>query len=125
MKPKNVFFTLCLLLAIIFIFISRTRQEPRAGEIFNRHPSHLDYTKHALCRMGCRHISKYDIKTIMEKGIINLGRSDLNDKPCPSFALQGSTENGESLRVIFAQCNGETRVVTCYNLKQDFACDCE
>jgi hypothetical protein len=26
--------------------------------------------------------------------------------------------------VIFAQCRKETKVVTCYNLQQDFECDC-
>jgi hypothetical protein len=75
--------------------------------------------------MGCRHISKKDIQSIMERGIINLGRSDRNEKPCPVFAIQGVTDNGESLRIIFAQCNEETKVITCYNLVKDFVCDCQ
>jgi hypothetical protein len=124
MKPANVLFTLFFLLAVIFIFIARTRQEPRTREAFDRHPHHLEYTKHALCRMDCRHISKDDILYIMKKGIINFSRSERNDKPCPTYAIQGRTEDGENVRVIFAQCNTETKVVTCYNLEKEFSCDC-
>jgi hypothetical protein len=124
MKSRNVLLTLFLLLVVIAFFIARTRQEPRSKELFNRSPRHLEYTRHALCRMDCRQISKEDIETIMQKGVINLSRSNRNDKPCPSFALQGRTPDGESLRVVFAQCNHETKVVTCYNLEKEFSCDC-
>jgi hypothetical protein len=124
MKGKNVIFSLCLILAVLAIMVSRIQHEPRAREAFNRHPSQLYYTKHALCRMDCREISKEDINEIMQKGIINFSKSDRNDKPCPTYALQGETNDGEKLRVIFAQCNEETKVVTCYNLDEDFECHC-
>jgi hypothetical protein len=74
--------------------------------------------------MDCRLISKEEIMEIMKKGIINFGRSDRKDRPCPTFALQGRTSSGESLRIIFAQCREETKVVTCYNLEKEFSCDC-
>ena len=124
MKPRNVFFTLFLILAILAILISRIRHEPREREAFDRHPAHLTYTHHALCRMDCRQISREDINEIMEKGIINFNKSYSNDRPCPTFALQGFTSSGEDLRVIFAQCGDDTKVVTCYNLKKDFECHC-
>lgn len=124
MNPKNVIFTLFLALALLAIFIKRMGQEPRAREAFDRHPQHLQFTKHALCRMDCRHISPEDIEEIMEKGIINLNKSNRNDRPCPTYVMQGNTSDGENLRVIFAQCDRETKVVTCYNLKQDFECHC-
>jgi hypothetical protein len=38
--------------------------------------------------------------------------------------LQGRTRSGEKIRVVFAQCPTETKVITCYNLEEDFACDC-
>ena len=74
--------------------------------------------------MDCRHISKEEINEIMQKGIINFNKSNKQDRPCPTFALQGRTDNGESIRVIFAQCPTETKVITCYNLQKDFACFC-
>ncbi|MFL5786959.1 MAG: DUF4258 domain-containing protein, partial [Flavisolibacter sp.] len=101
MKPKNVFFTLFLVIAVLAIVISRVRHD-RGKELFDRHPKHLEYTHHALCRMDCRHISKNDINEIMEKGIINLNKSNRNASPCPVYALQGFTDDGKDLRVIFA-----------------------
>ena len=124
MKPKDVFFTLILVIVILAIIVSRLRHEPGGKELFDRHPAHLDYTRHALCRMDCRHISKSDIDQIMEKGIINLNKSNRYASPCPVYAIQGYTDDGKDLRVIFAQCSGDTKVITCYNLKVDFECHC-
>ena len=74
--------------------------------------------------MDCRHISKEDIAEIMDKGIINFNKSNKADRPCPTFALQGETNEGEKIRVIFAQCSDETKIITCYNLQEDFECHC-
>jgi hypothetical protein len=90
--------------------------------MFDRDPAKLEYTRHALCRMDCRQISKEEIMEIMKKGIINLGKSDRRDRPCPTFALQGRTSEGDHIRVIFAQCDELTKVVTCYNLEKEFNC---
>jgi hypothetical protein len=114
-----------LILAIAFlVFIIRRWNEPQRKEAFDRTPASLIYTKHALCRMDCRQIDKNEVNEIMEKGIINFNKSNRRDKPCPTFALQGRTSGGESIRVIFAQCATETKVVTCYNLEEEFECDC-
>ncbi len=124
MKTRNATLSLVIVGIFFLLFIFKRWQEPKAKELFNRNPSHLIYTKHARCRMSCREIDSAEIKEIMQKGIINLNKSHLRDQPCPTFALQGRTSMGESLRVVFAQCGDETKVVTCYNLEQDFACDC-
>lgn len=124
MKPVRVIYSLLLVLALLAVFVYKRWQEPQQKEAFDRHPVHLYYTKHALCRMNCRHISKEDINEIMQKGIINFNKSNNKGRPCPIFALQGFTREGEDLRVIFAQCNEETKIVTCYNLKVDFECHC-
>jgi hypothetical protein len=60
----------------------------------------------------------------MNRGIINLAKSDPRDRPCPTYALQGETGDGESVRIIFAQCPAETKVITCYNLHKEFECHC-
>ena len=125
MRSKNVTITLIIVLLVVcFAALRWYALEPRKKEAFNRHPSHLVYTHHALCRMDCRHISKEDIDEIMQSGIIFLNKSNMNDKPCPTYALQGFTKEHENLRVIFAQCGGETKVITCYNLHKEFECHC-
>jgi len=124
MKPKQATYTLIIVLVLLFIFIYKRWQEPLRKEAFDRTPAQLYYTKHALCRMDCRQISRKDIGEIMRKGIINFNKSNRRERPCPTFALQGQTSDGEKIRVIFAQCNDETKVITCYNLEEDFECDC-
>ncbi|RYZ23745.1 MAG: DUF4258 domain-containing protein [Chitinophagaceae bacterium] len=124
MKTRNLFFVLFLLVLAVGIFLKRRWHEPAAREVFDRHPARMVYTKHARCRMDCRAISEQDIREVMDRGIINLAKSDPRDRPCPTYALQGETSDGESVRVIFAQCGTETKVITCYNLRQDFECDC-
>jgi hypothetical protein len=125
MKTKNATVTLILILFILVYAALRWHVlEPHKKEVFDRHPVHLIYTHHALCRMGCRHITKDDITYIMHKGIIFLNKTNLHDRPCPTFALQGYTKENEDIRVIFAQCDSITKVVTCYNLHKDFACHC-
>lgn len=124
MKKRNAFIPLFLLALVFIAFLVRRWNEPERKEAFDRHPSLLTYTKHALCRMDCRRISKEEIGEIMKKGIINFSKSDQNDRPCPTFALQGTTSTGESIRIIFAQCPAETKVITCYNLREDFTCHC-
>lgn len=124
MKSKGATYTLIVILVLLGLWLASRWQEPSRKELFDRTPDRLEYTKHAICRMNCRQISRKEINEIMEKGVINLSKSDRRDRPCPTYALQGRTSDGDYIRVIFAQCNDETRVVTCYNLEKDFDCDC-
>lgn len=124
MKPGRATLSLIIIIIFLFIFLLQRWQEPKRKEAFDRTPVSLEFTRHALCRMDCREISEKDIEAIMKKGIINFNKSNRRDTPCPTYALQGFTSDGENIQVIFAQCSDETRVITCYNLKRDFECDC-
>ena len=124
MKRGRATLSLIFVLLLLSVFLYKRWQEPPAREAFDRHPAHMYYTKHALCRMDCRHISREEIAEVMRKGVINFNKSNRNDRPCPTFALQGRTESGEYLRIIFAQCSNETKIITCYNLEEDFECHC-
>jgi hypothetical protein len=129
-KAKPFIFLLILALAVIFISKWRGVQQKAQPEVerrergFDRRVSTLEYTKHALCRMDCRQISKADIADIMRSGEINYAKTDVNDRPCPTYAVQGYSNDGQHLRVIFAQCQTKTKVVTCYDLEKDFECHC-
>lgn len=124
MRKRSTLLSLFLLALVFLVFIIRRWNEPVSKEAFDRQPASLIFTRHALCRMDCRHIDEGEIREIMAKGIINFNKSNRRSRPCPTFVLQGRTESGESLRVIFAQCATETKVVTCYNLEEEFACNC-
>lgn len=97
---------------------------PASTDGLDRH-AHLVYTKHARCRMDCRHITDKEIKEILEYGEVNKAKSNPNDKPCPTFALEGNTHEGQHLRVVFAPCDRETKVVTCIDLDEEWSCHCE
>jgi hypothetical protein len=132
MKSKSVGFLFLIILAIAVVFINKWRGVEEVADPqttirqrgFDRRVSTLEYTQHALCRMDCRKISKSDIQDIMLTGEINYAKTDVNDKPCPTYALQGYTNDGQRIRVIFAQCQTKTKVVTCYDLEKDFECHC-
>ncbi len=132
MKSRTLPFIFLLVLALAVVLIAKWRNVREDANVettvrkrgFDRRVSTLEYTKHALCRMECRHISKNDIQDIMLSGEINYAKSDVNDKPCPTYALQGYSNDGQHLRVVFAQCQSKTKVVTCYDLEKDFECHC-
>lgn len=87
-------------------------------------PSNLTYTKHARCRMDCRNISEGDVLYVLANGVINKSKSDANDKPCPSLAMEGKNSGGDDLRIVFAQCDKVLKVVTVINLDKEFDCHC-
>lgn len=91
---------------------------------FDRRTSYLEYSNHATCRMQCRKISKKEVEEIMQEGKINYNKSDLKNDRCPRYALEGITEDSQRVRIIFAQCNEKTVVVTVIDLGTDYACDC-
>jgi hypothetical protein len=132
MKSKALPFLFLIIMALAIIFIQKwkgVKEKSDASTVvrargFDRRISMLEYTQHALCRMDCRKISKSDIQDIVRTGEINYAKTDLRDKPCPTYAVQGYSDDGQHLRVIFAQCNTKTKVVTCYDLEKDFECNC-
>ena len=125
MRSRKIVAAIFLIIVMIVYVAMRSHlwQSHDEGK-FNRHPAHLIYTHHALCRMDCRHISKENIVEILQKGDINFKKTDVNDTPCPTYAVQGYTTTQENIRVIFAQSDSVTKVVTCYDLHQDFECNC-
>lgn len=91
---------------------------------FDRRTSYLEYSNHATCRMQCRKISKAEVEEMMQKGKINYNKSDLQNARCPRYAIEGITKDEQRVRIIFAQCNEKTVVVTVIDLGTDYACDC-
>jgi hypothetical protein len=106
------------------------RDNNTTGEVdrnrgFDRRASYLEYTQHAKCRMDCRHITQEEVKDIMQNGKINYNKSEAGGKPCPTYALEGHTQaDNQHVRIVFAQCDYKTKVVTCIDLDNDFECHC-
>lgn len=91
---------------------------------FDRRVTYLEYSNHARCRMQCRHISQEEVEQIMRDGKINYNKSDLQNARCPRYAIEGLTKDNQDVRIIFAQCNESTTVVTVIDLDREWSCDC-
>jgi hypothetical protein len=91
---------------------------------FDRRVSYLDYSNHAKCRMQCRKISQSEVEEIMRDGKINYAKSDLKNARCPRYAVEGVTRDDQRVRIVYAQCNEKTTVVTVIDLGTNWNCDC-
>jgi hypothetical protein len=91
---------------------------------FDRRISFLEYSNHARCRMDCRHITQTEVQDIMQNGKINYTKSDLQNARCPRYALEGVTQDNQKVRIVFAQCNEKTEVVTVIDLGTEWSCNC-
>ena len=88
------------------------------------HCQPLDYTQHARCRMACRNISEAEVVSILKEGTINYKKSDVNDTPCASYAVEGNTNDSQKVRIVFGACNGKTKVITCIDIGVEHECSC-
>ena len=116
---------LAILLVLYFIFgrnNANTRIDKREKAF--RH-NEIKLTIHARCRMDCRNIDETEVKDILENGSINYRKSDLKDKPCPTYALEGITKDNQRVRVVVGDCNNEAVIITVIDLDHEFECHCE
>jgi hypothetical protein len=91
---------------------------------FDRRTSYIEYTEHAKCRMACRHISQSEVEEIMKDGSINYRKSNGSETPCPVYALEGVTHDDQRVRIVYAQCDTKTKVVTVIDLDTEWECHC-
>ena len=110
-----------------FVFKNRNVYKSPSEVIHGKLQSqHLEYSRHAQCRMQCRNISESEIKEILLNGEVNYSKSQVHDKLCPSYALEGKTADGQNVRIVFAECDDVTKVITAIDLDTDHDnCDCK
>ena len=98
---------------------------PNREEGFNRRTANLIYSKHARCRMNCRHIDESEVKEILEAGKVNYAKVEDNARG-KTFPLEGITHDKQHVRIVFApKDDGSIVVVTCIDLDTDWSCDCK
>jgi hypothetical protein len=139
LKSKALPYIILFAIAIVVLFIRKlncsanygdgNKAEQAGGTVnrnrgFDRRTSFLEYTKHAHCRMECRQISESEVEEIMRTGTINYRKSEVSGKPCPTYALEGTTHDNQHVRIVFAQCDHKTKVVTTIDLEHEWPCHC-
>lgn len=114
-----------LLLAGAWLFRNSNRLPGGGNQAIIPANAALSFTKHAQCRMACRGITEAEIREVLAEGKINAGKSDPNDAPCPTYAIEDRVKDGQLLRIVFGICVQKIKVITCIDLEQEHDCDCK
>ena len=136
MRRRYSYYLLLLVLIAAFVIkrvyqgnrhstpINIEKQQSNSKDVLIRDTALLQYSKHARCRMECRHISPQEVKDILLHGHINYQKSDLQNNRCPRYAVEGTTADRQQVRIIFAQCSDDIVVVTAIDLNTHWQCHC-
>jgi len=99
-------------------------EQPVTGKIpFERNIELLAYSKHAKCRMDCRHIDESEVKEILLNGEINYNRIEESPKG-KTYPIEGITHDKQKVRLVVAPHEDEIVVVTVIDLEKEWNCDC-
>ncbi len=113
-------------LTVSVVYKGRGCQMPGSAKLEELSWQKLEYTKHGECRMKCRGITELEIKHLLKTGKVNYDKSDVHATPFSTYAVEGSTADGQNVRIIIADCDTVSRVVTAIDLKSDVdTCDCK
>jgi Domain of unknown function (DUF4258) len=91
------------------------------SEGFNRHPAKIIYTKHAKCRLECRHITESEVKEILENGKLNPDKIQETDMG-KTYPLDGKTSGDKMVRIVVAPKKDDVVIVTVIDLDTDWPC---
>lgn len=102
---------------------NKTDNEKTNLDIFRDPSADFYFTKHARCRMKCRHITQEEVKEIVRKAEVNYKKSDLDAVQGPKYALEGYTSrDNQHVRIIVAPKQRHLTIVTVIDLDEDWEC---
>ena len=116
---------LFVLLIVGYTLLWPSTRLPIYAKELDRNENHIIYSKHAKCRMGCRHIDKSEVIEILRKGTIDYKKSNLKYTTTPTYVVEGITHDEQHVRIIFAPVENGIVVVTVIDLKQEWQCACD
>ncbi len=113
-----------VVLVLIGVWLFGYIQKERAVRDFSlNRDARVSYSKHAKCRMKCRHIDKEEIKEVLREGTINKRKSQPKEG---KISLEDVTRDRQHVRVVFAKkSKNRYHVVTCIDLDEEWPCDCD
>ena len=126
---RNSIILIVLLIALFVIkLIVSYKQQYVPGNTANndsfRNTNHLILTKHAKCRMDCRHITEDEIKEIVHDGKVNEAKSGPGTKGDETYALEGYSHEHQHLRIVVSPESDGLVVITCIDLDNAWQCNC-
>lgn len=125
MKKSYLLIFSVIVLIIVAISLGRNKVSISSGndDLF-RNIHRLILTKHAKCRMDCRHITEEEIKDVIHEGNVNYSRSGRGNKGDDTYALEGYSNEHQHLRIVVAPENDGLVVITCIDLDHEWPCNC-
>ncbi|MEO5943393.1 MAG: DUF4258 domain-containing protein [Ferruginibacter sp.] len=130
---KKYFPFLALLAAILlFVWVKKNQRGathttnitvPVSNDEFDRTIKNIVYSKHAKCRMDCRHIDESEVKEILVNGTLNYSKIE-EDSKGKTYPLEGVTHDKQHVRIVFAPHSNELVVVTVIDLDTEWQCNC-
>jgi len=108
----------------LFQGVNKSKRDRRILNSLLRKP--LFITDHGLCRMDCRFVTREHIRETLERGRINVRKSEPTQRPCPKYVVDaevGSGGAGEKVvQGVFAACRNETGVLTVIDKATNWPC---
>ena len=102
---------------------AKTDNQKSNLDVFRDPSSEFYFTKHARCRMKCRHITQEEVKEIVQKAEVNYKKSELDAAQGPKYALEGVTSrDNQHVRIIVAPKQRHLTIVTVIDLGEEWAC---
>ena len=136
MKNKSYPFLILIAAALLFFWVKKNQRGKQPGRItvdavkddyfaLRAGNKTITYSRHAKCRMDCRHIDESEVKEILANGEINYNKEETSEKGI-TYPLEGTTHDGQHVRIVFAPKEKEIVVVTAIDLDKDWPCaDCK
>ena len=131
---KNKSYPLLILVAavLLFFWVKKNQRGKQPGRVtvdavkddylaLRSGNKTIKYSRHAKCRMDCRHIDESEVKEILAKGEINYNKEETSEKGI-TYPLEGTTHDGQHVRIVFAPKEKEIVVVTAIDLDKDWPC---
>jgi hypothetical protein len=101
----------------------KTDNEKSSLDVFRDPSADYFFTRHARCRMKCRHISQEEVKEIVQRADVNYKKSELDAPQGPKYALEGVTSRDKQhVRIIVAPKQRHLTIVTVIDLENEWNC---
>ncbi|MFT3847041.1 MAG: DUF4258 domain-containing protein [Lacibacter sp.] len=101
----------------------KTDNQKNNLDVFRDPSADYYFTKHARCRMKCRHITQEEVKEIVRKADVNYNKSELDAAQGPKYAMEGYTSGErQHVRIIVAPKQRHLTIVTVIDLDYDWEC---
>jgi len=62
--------------------------------------------------MNCMGISKDQLKQVLKEGSVNFGKSEVHGTPYPTYAIDGKTPSGQSVRLLVIVGADTTKMIS-------------